>query len=118
MKRENFSQEMQRRLRKFFHQAKHLRFAASSQKLLLAMPPSLQGEVAYATYAGYLRQVKILSDASPRFMIELSMLLHAVVFAPGDVPPRGYMYIVQRGIAAFRGRVLTKGKVWGDGTWR
>ena len=26
----------------------------------------------------------------------------------------GNLYIVQRGIAAYRGRVLTKGKVWGD----
>jgi hypothetical protein len=47
-------------------------------------------------------------------MIELSMALHAVVFAPNDVAPRGYLYIVQRGVALYRGRVMTKGKVWGE----
>ena len=33
---------------------------------------------------------------------------------PTLAAPLGYMYIVQRGIALYNGRVLTKGKTWGD----
>ena len=39
--------------------------------------------------------------------------LQAVVFAPNDAAPRGYLYIIQRGVALYNGHVLTKGKVWG-----
>ena len=66
------------------------------------------------TSATSLQKVKFLRDASPRFMIDLSMTLHAIVFAPADIAPRGYMYIVQRGIALYNGKVLTKGGTWGD----
>ena len=38
-----------------------------------------------------------------QFMVELSMALHAVVFAPNDVAPRGYLYIIQRGVGAEMG---------------
>ena len=58
------------------------------------------------TSATSLKKVWFLNDASPAFMIELSMTLHAVVFAPTDVAPAGFMYIVQRGIALYNGKVL------------
>ena len=47
-------------------------------------------------------------------MLELSLQLHAVVFSPSDYAPTGYLFIVQRGLMVFRGKVLTKGKVWGE----
>lgn len=40
--------------------------------------------------------------------------LHAVVFAPNDRAPNGYLFIVQRGLLALQGRVLSKGKVFGE----
>ena len=47
-------------------------------------------------------------------MVDLSMRLHAMVFSPGDTPPIGYLYIVHRGIALYRARLVTKGRVWGE----
>lgn len=114
MSREQFPDELRIRLRDYFHQCKHLRMAGLQHDLITLMPPTLQGEVAWMTSATALKTVWFLDGAGPRFMIELSMELHPVVFAPSDVAPRGYMYIVQRGIALYNAKVLTKGKVWGD----
>ena len=47
-------------------------------------------------------------------MLELSLMLHAVVFSPSDVAPTGYLFIVQRGIIMYKGKILTKGKIWGE----
>jgi len=114
MDRELFPDELRQRLRAYFHQTKHLGLAITQRKLLSQLPPSLQGEVSWMTHQGWLKSIKFLKDASPRFMIELAMQLHAVVFAPNDAAPRGYLYIIQRGVALYKGRVLTKGKVWGE----
>ena len=35
------------------------------------------------------------------------------VFAPGELLPPGYLYIIHRGIALYDGRVLTAGRAWG-----
>ena len=51
MKREEFPPELQYRLRGYFHQSRHLRYAQNQHELIVAMPPSLQGEVAWMTSA-------------------------------------------------------------------
>ena len=47
-------------------------------------------------------------------MLELSLQMHAVVFSPSDIAPPGYMFIIQRGVALYQGKVMTKGKVFGE----
>lgn len=89
MDRENFSRDMRIRLRAYFNASRHLRLAETQRQLLRHMPPSLQGEVSWTIHHSWLRTIYFLRHASPRFMIELSMALHAVVFAPNDVAPRG-----------------------------
>ena len=39
-----------------------------------------------------------------------------MVFAPGDKPPIGYLYIVHSGIALYHARIITKGRIWGEDT--
>ena len=46
-------------------------------------------------------------------MLELSLQLHAVVFSPSDLAPLGFLYVVQRGVAIYKGKIVTKGQVWG-----
>ena len=114
MAREEFPANLRQRLRAYFHASKHLRLAEAQRSLLTHMPPSLQGEVSWMTHRVWLKSIKFLKHASARFMIELAMQLHPVVFTPNDVPPNGYLYIIQRGIVMYRGRVLTKGRTWGE----
>ena len=37
-----------------------------------------------------------------------------MIFAPGDTPPAGYLYIVRDGIALYRGDLLQRGGWWGE----
>jgi len=114
MSREQLPSEMQRRLREYFHQSQHIRLAEQQRTLLTAMPPSLKGEVSWQTNKRWLSQIWFLRGTSTQFMLELAMALHAMVFAPGDMAPRGYLYIVQKGIALYRARLIIKGRVWGE----
>lgn len=40
--------------------------------------------------------------------------MHAVVFAPSDIAPQGYLFVIQRGVVLHNGRVLTKGGSFGE----
>ena len=108
---EALPEELARRMREYFHQSKHLRAAKSQQALLSALPPKLQGEASWATNQSWLTSIAFLQNAEPQFMLELSLHLHAVIFSPSDLAPTGFMFIVQRGIAIYRGKVRTKGQV-------
>ena len=114
MARESLPNEMRQRLREYFHQAKHLRLAEAQKGLLNQMPPSLKGEVVWATNEGWLANIWFLRSAPRSFITELSMSLGAMVFAPGDSPAVGYLYIVHRGIAIYRAKLITKGRVFGE----
>jgi len=114
IKRESFPKELARRMREYCHQSQHLRAAKMQKSLMADLPPSLQGEVSWRTNQTWLTAVPFLKDAEPQFMLELSLQLHAVVFSPSDFAPEGYLFIVQRGLMVYRGKVLTKGRVWGE----
>ena len=51
MHQKSLPPEMQRRLREYFHQTKHLQMANAQRHLFLMMSPSLQGEVAWVEYS-------------------------------------------------------------------
>ena len=112
--REQLADELAGRLRGYFHQSKHLRAAKQQQLLMGAMPPTLQGEVSWATNSTWLNNIWFLQGCEAHFMLELSLQMHAVVFSPSDIAPHGYLFIICRGVALYRGKVLTKGKVFGE----
>lgn len=114
MSREGLPNEMKRRLREYFHQAKHLRLADAQKTLLSHMPPSLKAEVVWETNEAWLSKIWFLRTAPKSFLAELSMALNAMVFPPGDQPKVGFLYIVHRGIAIYRAKLITKGRVFGE----
>ena len=105
--------EMRQRLREYFLQTQHLRSTLAHRNLLAMMSPSLQSEVMFAAHGRALSQIEFLRDAPAAFLAELAVVLEAQVFAPGELAPSGFMYIVQKGVALFGGRVLTRGRSWG-----
>lgn len=105
--------EVSQRLRDYFYATKHLRNAAAHRELLMTMSPALQSEVMWLVHRPWLERVHFLRNAPRSFMAELAICLEAIVCAPGEVAPQGYLYVVQSGIVLFGGRVLTAGKVWG-----
>jgi len=106
--------DMRRQLREYFHQTRHLQIARANRLLIENMSPMLQGMVVWKVNERWLRHVWFLAKAEDAFMVELSLALSAAVFAPAELCPQGYMYIVHRGIALYGGKVLTSGKVWGE----
>ena len=82
--------------------------------VLSMLSPALQGEVAYKLNRKWLERVHFLRGADKRFLVHISMALELMVFAPGELPESGKMYIVYRGYALYGGRLLTSGRVWGD----
>ena len=102
------------KLREYFHQTKHLRVALAHRRLISQMSPTLQSRITLMCNERWLRRVQFLDGAEEGFIIQLAIQLTAMVFAPGELAPTGYLYVVHRGIALYGGRVLTGGKVWGD----
>merc|ERR1719482_438664 len=114
MKLQGLPQQMRQQLREYFHQTKHLQIARANKHLIQEMSPMLQGLVVWKVNEKWLRHVWFLAKAEDAFMVQLSLHLTAAVFAPAELCPQGYMYIIHRGIALYGGKVLTSGKVWGE----
>ena len=105
---------MRRRLREFFHNSKHNRFAERRRQLFEYMSPTLQGEVAWQINHRWLDKVRFLSGTQRPFLVEVACNLHSIVFAPADLCPPGFLYIVHAGVALRCGQFLHKGRVWGE----
>jgi len=114
MELQGLDHPMRQQLREYFHQTRHLLIARANKLLIESMSPMLQGLVVWKVNERWLRHVWFLRSAEDSFMVQLSLSLVAAVFAPSELCPHGYMYIVHRGIALYGGKVLTSGKVWGE----
>jgi len=53
--RENIPQHLSRRMREYCHQSQHLRAAKMQREMMEDLPPSLQGEVSWATNSSWLQ---------------------------------------------------------------
>ena len=77
------------------------------------MSPGLQGEVAWQVNEKWLAKISFL-DGSPRaLLVQAAMALNPMIFAPGDNAPCGFLYLINRGVALYRGALLVKGQTWG-----
>ena len=114
MTQQGLPQPMKQQLREYFHQTRHLQMARANTVLIANMSPMLQGLVVWKINEKWLKHVWFLRSAEDSFMVQLSLKLTAAVFAPSELCPQGYMYIIHRGIALYGGKVLTSGKVWGE----
>ena len=113
MAREGIPSIMRTRVREYFHRAKHLRLSDTQKQLLSIMPPRLRGDVVVATNSGWLQGLPFLRAAPRAFLVDLAMELSAMVYAPGDIVQAGFLYIIHRGVALHRAKVMTKGGVIG-----
>jgi len=111
---ENLPTAMRWRLREYFHHGKIIRQAEAQKELLGHMSPALRGVVAWQCLGPWLSRVHFLKQAQREFLVEIAVNLHCIVFAPGDLTPSGFLYIVYDGIVLYRGRLLVKGGTWGE----
>lgn len=45
--------------------------------------------------------------------VQVAMRMHSSVMAPGELASLRKMYVIERGLVLYQGRVLTSGKLWG-----
>ena len=60
--------------------------------------------------ASVMRWISTLLLTFGVILVQLSLRLTAQVFAPGEIAPQGYMYIVHRGVALYGGKVFGAGE--------
>ncbi|KAK7233042.1 voltage-gated potassium channel [Aureococcus anophagefferens] len=107
--------ELRQRCRMYFFQSKENYRTINYKTLEMCFSTTLRAELAAATNSAWISKVWYLKDAAPSFTAELSQNLSPMVFAPMEVLSLPFtLFILRRGIAARRGRVLAKGSVWGE----
>merc|ERR1719487_1778451 len=80
------------------------------------MSPMLQAEVAHNTHRQFLVNVWYLKECSNDFVAQVARHLKASMFCPREaaVHKTPHLYIVLRGLVGRFGRVLRKGRVYGE----
>ena len=93
------------------------------ETLLSAMSPDLQGKLAHWQHYGWVKTIPFFNASNPverdKFITGIATRLEAAAFAPdemvynmGDIAD--CMYIIQQGLCAQAGNVLSDGKFFGE----
>ena len=114
MATEDLSPQLRWRIREYFFQSFAMKRNHEQRNMLLEMSPMLQSEVIMECNAGWLRRVWFLADANQSLVVDLALVLTPLLFPPGEVIHPGHLFIVRRGVALLCGRLLTRGRVWGE----
>lgn len=114
MASEDLSPQLRWRIREYFFQSFAMKRNNEQRNMLLEMSPMLQSEVIMECNAGWLRRVWFLADANQSLVVDLALVLTPLLFPPGEVVHPGHLFIVRRGVALLGGRLLTRGRVWGE----
>ena len=110
----NLPAQMRFRLREYNRESMHLFRTKKGQEILDQLSPALQGEVALVVHCAWLDNVWYLTRAPTMIKIDLASKLRQRVIPQGEQSPPGFMYILQRGMALWCGRVFKSGRVWGE----
>ena len=111
------------KLREYFTHCKQIFRMKYFHDVLENMSPELQGEVAKHTHGSWLYEIPFFNadreDERDRFLVEVALALEPKAFGPNEMVYREgdmavSMYIVQRGMAACAGRVLSSGRFFGE----
>jgi len=119
MEEKALPQELRVRLRDFFRFRKSNAIVADWHKLLEEMSPALQSEVTNQLHAKWITKVTAFRGSSPSFITELALVLETVSFSAGELvieegSRANAMYIMERGVAAKEGRVISGGNFCGE----
>ena len=125
MEENQMPNEMRVRLREYFNYCKQMNRQKYYQVLMTDMSPTLRGEVASYINSSWLDKVAFFNppDVTPEeartFCVEISMKLLPEAFAPQELlirvgEPTEKMYMIQRGVVAMKGRIISSGTLIGD----
>lgn len=114
MRNYGFQPDMQRRVREYFYQSRHLQLAKSHTALLEMMSPKLQGEVTLLCNEKWIRNVWFFKGCEEDFLIQVALSMTPAVYVPDETVPPGNLYVLHSGMVLYGGRVVASGESWGD----
>jgi len=102
------------RLREYMHETIHLKNQEAHKGLIQKLSPAMQGEVSLLINQRTIGRVWYLQKAEVEVLIHLAAKLKPMVFAPLELCPSGFLYVLQKGMVIYAGKVLHQGRVWGE----
>ena len=110
-----FPQDLRIRCRMFLIQSKEQYRVHNYRIIENNFSEQLRLEVAVESNGRWLGRVWYLREAPTPFVAELSQILGNATYAPMEIINLTLtLFILRRGIAARKGRVLAKGSIWGE----
>ena len=111
----NLPKDLCKELRSYMIHAKRLRRIQRYEKIFAALSPTMQGEVAWHAHRDWLPKVWYFRGCSYDFVVSVAKLVKRVMYAPGErIALRDSICVVNSGVVARIGRVLTRDHVWGE----
>jgi len=102
-------------LRLYMHSRKHTRMLQRQLALMDSLSPDLQRQVAEEHMMRWGKEVPILKSAHPSFVVGIFKSMEIILFLPQEeVGHYRTLFIVERGVATRRGKLLLTGNSWGD----
>jgi hypothetical protein len=92
---------VQRRLREFFHQRKHVRVAERAFSVTRKMSTRLQAEVITLVYGTWLRKITFLNGCETPCVMAVALAFKPVTFAPTESPKLRHLYVIMRGLVTY-----------------
>ena len=106
--------EMRRRLREYMHQQKSQMLLAFSHQAIPLLSPGLQVEVILQVHRHWIQKVWFLKKTEQICQVRVALAMKLRTFAPNDIAPQRFLFVMHRGLVVFGGRVLSRGMCWGD----
>ena len=105
---------LQRRAREYLHAQRDCQVRFETSKAVSALSPSLQVEMIMEVQRVFFECVAFFKNVEPPCCVQLSMAMRSGVFAPGELASTHQLYVIDRGLALYHGRILSWGKTWGE----
>ena len=102
------------RMREYLNQQKRQMLRAHYSTAIDSLSPALKIEVVLHCNRHWLNEIWFLNDLEETCLVRLAMAMRPRVFSPNEVVPQRSLYVVQRGLVLYGGRVLSQGMPWGD----
>merc|ERR1719456_1040627 len=117
LKRQNISNQLRVRLRRYLAEAKHHKTVVRARELCQDFSPDLRGELVMSTPIGRaITNVWYFHGCEPTFLVEVAQSMVPRFFNKQEVCEEvvGMLGICQRGAVARNGHIFLTGRFWGE----
>jgi len=103
-----------RRVREFLYAKRECQQRLETTKVVRHLSPALQVEVIMETQKTFFSRVRFLRAAEEACCVQVALAMSSGVFAPGELAHLLHMYVLERGLAYYNGRIMIRGTMWGE----